>query len=344
MPWVGLTIQMFAAGLAVLLLLPRYAVSDPAVLPFHDCFSNSNTSQKLTINRVYGQLTNDGSILDLTVLGNTASGPIEGSSNGSTNLATLFTSTTVLTLGVFTNSSYLCQTMRSPAGSECPIAPGEFSFSSHIPWGYSRSLTTLNTRLRAVDPFSQELLCLEVSTTPLDPDDNTRRTILFSTVALTLAYLVLVSMARIASAWNRGNMRPGIAIWHRAQSAGYILASAISGERFSSSPALVRFCTPSFRDLVFHAQWCTILAMIAVQWPHFVYPILTQTAWATLSYSMCPILPVTVFPYSFQIYQSSPTLLVIPRFRPSHSSHPRRSHLSYQIPIPQYTSTETYLI
>lgn len=60
--------------------------------------------------------------------------------------------------------------------------------------------------------------------------------------------------------------------------------------------------TPSLRDIIFHTQWCAALAMVAVQWPTFICmlidfyrleyvtdvmldPILSQTAWATLSYS-----------------------------------------------------------
>ncbi|KAE9384525.1 hypothetical protein BT96DRAFT_1097807 [Gymnopus androsaceus JB14] len=83
-----------------------------------------------------------------------------------------------------------------------------------------------------------------------------------------------------------GLTRPDRDPWARAQSAGYILASAISGERLATSPALLRFCTPSMRDLIFHAQRCTALSMVAVQWPLFVYPLLSQTAWSMLSYNI----------------------------------------------------------
>ena len=60
------------------------------------------------------------------------------------------------------------------------------------------------------------------------------------------------------------------------------------------------------RDVFFHTQWCATLAMVAVQWPEFICeyvfysymsrslfsdawsdPLLSQTAWATLSYSTC---------------------------------------------------------
>lgn len=28
--------------------------------------------------------------------------------------------------------------------------------------------------------------------------------------------------------------------------------------------------TPSMRDVMFHTQWCAVLAMVAVEWPQFV--------------------------------------------------------------------------
>jgi hypothetical protein len=142
-----------------------------------------------------------------------------------------------------------------------------------------------------VDPFSKELLCLNVNTTPLDPGSQSQSpygvasTIFWATVSLAILYWLVIGLARIVSAWGRGITRPGRSLWARAQSAGFIVASAISGERFATSPALMRFSTPCLRDVLFHTQWCAALAMVAVQWPPFAYPLLVQTAWATLSYS-----------------------------------------------------------
>ncbi len=89
------------------------------------------------------------------------------------------------------------------------------------------------------------MLCIEVETTPLDPTDNepygAAVAIFWGSVALAIAYWVVVGIARIVSAWNRGISRPGKGLWERVQSAGFILASAMSGERFATSPALLRF-------------------------------------------------------------------------------------------------------
>ena len=160
----------------------------------------------------------------------------------------------MLTLTAWTNSSYLCQNMRPPSplptnvsldGSYCPISSGPFAFASTIPMGSSRQLTTLITRVRAVDPLSKELLCVDTLTTPLHPQPGRpygeATIILWLTVSLAIGYWVLVGITRIASAWNRGTSRSG-GIWSRIQSAGYILASAISGERFATCPALLQFC------------------------------------------------------------------------------------------------------
>ena len=169
--------------------------------------------------------------------------------------ATLFSSTSILTLTASTNSSYLCQNMRPPSplpalenpdNSYCPIPAGPFAFSSAIPWGKNRELTTLITRLRAVDSYGKELLCIDMTTTPLEPRSSSpygqAEIIFWSTIALAAAYWVVVGLARLAAAWNRGVTRPTRGIWSKAQSAGYIVASAVSGERLSTSPALMRFC------------------------------------------------------------------------------------------------------
>ncbi|KAJ6536674.1 hypothetical protein DFH09DRAFT_1401069 [Mycena vulgaris] len=307
------------ASALLCLFLGDAVLADPASLPFDDCFSG-NVSAKLTVEQVYGQVLSSeqlGTYLNLTVIGTSAQ-DIFGFTNTSSSLATLFTTTSVLTLNVWTNSTYLCNSLR-PASplvlptnetNYCPLAAGPFAISSAIPWGANRPLTTLNTRLRAVDPFSKELLCLTVNTTPLDPSIDSpygvARAIFWATVALAILYWLVIGVARVVSAWGRGITRPGRSLWARAQSAGFILASAISGERFATSPALMRFSTPCLRDVLFHTQWCAALAMVAVQWPSFAYPLLVQSAWATLSYSKSHITltnnvhwnPLVTFPYS----------------------------------------------
>lgn len=98
-----------------------------------------------------------------------------------------------------------------------------------------------------MDPFGQELVCIDVSTTPLEPSANEgpygdARVILWATVALAAAYWIVVGVARVVSAWGRGLNRSAHGVWGKLQSGGFILASAISGERLATSPALMRYC------------------------------------------------------------------------------------------------------
>lgn len=97
-----------------------------------------------------------------------------------------------------------------------------------------------------MDPNSEELMCLEVVTTPLDPAEGDpykpARPIFWATVGLAIGYWVVVGVARLVAAWNRGINQPGKGLWGRARSAGYIVASALSGERLAVSPSLMRYC------------------------------------------------------------------------------------------------------
>lgn len=208
-----------------------------------------------------------------------------------------------LTFGAWANSTYLCSPLRRPSplpsinatqDMYCPIPAGPFAFSISIPWSRDHELTTQNTQIHAVDPYGADMLCLDIDTTPLGPrrleSPYGRAAIIFwSTIVLAIAYWLVVGITRIVSAWGRGySSRPGSGVWPRVEGAGYILASAISGERLATSPALLRFCkrietfiltnilicftggSPSMRDIIFHSQWCAALAMVAVQWPTFV--------------------------------------------------------------------------
>ncbi|KAF7352233.1 Membrane protein [Mycena venus] len=228
--------SMSLALLSFLLLRP--VLADPASIPFQDCFSG-NASMKLTVDEVYAQVLTSsqlGTYLNLTVIGNSPQ-EIFGFTDSSSSL-------------------------------------GPFALSSAIPWGTKRALTTLNTRLRAVDPSSQELLCVNVNTTPLDPRDphapyGAASVIFWATVTLAILYWVVIGVARVVSAWGRGITRPG---------------RSFVGSR--AKRRLYRSDTPCLRDVLFHTQWCAALAMVAVQWPPFAYPLLAQTAWATLSYNI----------------------------------------------------------
>lgn len=172
--------------------------------------------------------------------------------------ATIFTSSTILSISVWDNSSFFCSSLRppSPLPSEdptnyfCPVAAGPIAFSAAIPFkNHDYELLTIDTRLRVVDTSSpaNELACIDVSATPLDGHRTANSlygpaiAIFWVSVGLAIAYWVVAGIARLVAAWGRGGTGSGRRLWSRVEGAGYILASAISGERFSSTPALLRF-------------------------------------------------------------------------------------------------------
>jgi len=181
--------------------------------------------------------------------------------------ATLFATTEILTFNIRNNNSFFCQTLRPPSplpspdnttGLYCPIPAGPFAFSTYAPLTTSRELSTLQTRVRAVDPFSNELLCIDIATTPLKPGTlgsvyGHAKGIFYTTITLCAAYWLLVATARLSSAWARRSGWSGRGFWSRVENASIVVASAISGEGLAKSPALIRFGTllpfGAFRDL-----------------------------------------------------------------------------------------------
>lgn len=172
-------------------------------------------------------------------------------------LATLFSTTEVLTFNIRNNNSFFCATLRPPSplpapdnttGLYCPIPAGPFAFSSYAPLTTNHELATLQTRLRAVDPFSNELLCIDIATTPLDPGAvgsvyGRAKIIFWTSIALSAVYWFLVATARLSSAWSRRSGWSGRGFWSRVENFGFVVASAVSGEGLSKSPALIRFGT-----------------------------------------------------------------------------------------------------
>lgn len=162
----------------------------------------------------------------------------------------------MLTFPIGDFNTFFCNSLRpaSPLPSledgqqnYCPLQPGSFALSTSVNPGSNFELATYYTRIRALDPGSNELLCIDVTTTPLTSGPvgspyGHARIIFWGTVGLAVGYWLLVGLARLVSAWGRGSTRSGPGVWARFESAGFILASAISGERLATSPALMRFC------------------------------------------------------------------------------------------------------
>jgi len=138
------------------------------------------------------------------------------------------------------------------------------AWSVDTPLQHEYNLTSIITRIRVVYPSEpeRELTCIDVDTTPVRPGRNKThnvgypQAIFWLSVGLVIAYWVVIGVARISSAWSRGVARgPG---WNSVTWAGTVFASAVSAERLSTHSALLRFATPSYRDVLFHTQWYAI--------------------------------------------------------------------------------------
>jgi len=129
----------------------------------------------------------------------------------------------------------------------CPFTGGALGFSVTTPLSTAYQLTTLNTRIRVVDSSlnPRELLCLDFSATPIRPTPSSiyghAIAVFWVSVGLSIGYFLVLGAARIASALDRGVGRSGSDWWTKTQRYGFLLASAISGDGFSTSPALIRF-------------------------------------------------------------------------------------------------------
>ncbi|KLO10237.1 hypothetical protein SCHPADRAFT_999697 [Schizopora paradoxa] len=299
------TISFFLA--LFLSFFASIVAADPALLSFTECTEGNAIASNLKINisEVYGQVVTDdilGRHLNFTLIGNTGQ-EITPESNTTGLEATLFTSSSVLTFSVFSNSTFFCSSLVPPSPLPtpdaknlfCPLAVGPLAFSAAVPLGdHSYELLTINTRLRVVDTSQPaiELACVDIAATPLNGQEKNGTLygpaliIFWVSVGLAIAYWIIVGTARIVAAWDRGGSGPSRTLWSRIEGAGFMLASAISGEKLSGTPALLRFCTPSMRDIVFHTQFCASMGLVAVQWPLFAYPFFAQTSWSMLTYNV----------------------------------------------------------
>lgn len=173
-------------------------------------------------------------------------------------IATVFAPTSVLTFTLNPASQPFCRDLRPPSplpavanlsdSAFCPVPAGPIAFAVATPLDRAYELVTLTTQIRVLDTSvpAQVLACLSVSATPLRPGAvgsvyGHAAVVFWSSVAIAVAYWLLVGAGRLAAAWNRGRQRVHNNLWSHVQGIGFVLASAVSGEHLSSSPALLRF-------------------------------------------------------------------------------------------------------
>ncbi|CAE6433123.1 unnamed protein product [Rhizoctonia solani] len=302
------TMRVLSAVAALAVFLRANAT--PNTVPFENCLSSQtytddryNSSQLINVTNVYSQITDigdgNGRQLRLSFISEIGS-ELDGWSSDTKLSTTLIYSTSIATSDVFWNKTFFCYHIvppvpyapRSYNDTDCIVPAGPLAFGIQSPLPHDYQLVTLNTRVQVLDTSNpaKELACIDVAVTPIvdigvGGSFDYAGILFWVSVGLAIAYWLIVGLARIAAAWRRGSWDSNQR-WVYIRWAGTVLASAISGERLAASPALLRFATPSMRDIIFHTQWCACLAMVAVEWPNFIYPILSNAAWSHLLYNV----------------------------------------------------------
>ncbi|KAI8442716.1 hypothetical protein BY996DRAFT_8543175, partial [Phakopsora pachyrhizi] len=251
--------------------------------------------------------------LRATVVGDVI-GQGSGYSSQTNFLATLITQTSVLSFQSFFNQSALCTSIRSPgfsssqaspisnssnsslaSNSGCPYGPGDVALGVSIPIHSGYPFTTLTTQLRILDTSTPALTlaCVEFDATPYYPDLFYYKLLVWIPVGVALGYLLFCWTGRVWATIisvqldREAQLASSISDPFVAESSWTSRFSAIwwqswSGTGLLLSGALLRFSTPGVLDFISHLQFITSLGFFAVQWPEFIYPIISRVSWSTL--------------------------------------------------------------
>nr|XP_019046138.1 membrane protein [Kwoniella bestiolae CBS 10118]OCF25068.1 membrane protein [Kwoniella bestiolae CBS 10118] len=295
--------------LFMILIIASYALATPLQAKFSSCLSSYSpvaaSQNRMNVTEVFAQivpadqarelgLTGDGHrVLRVDLVG-VVGAEVSGYDNDTNKLATLFTNTKAATWNVYESTSWLCNsvfpselpTPYYPYNTTyCPVPAGNFALNLSIPLYSSYALTTLQTEVRIVDTSAEaaNLACIDIQVSPYNRKGWYYRLFLWIPVATAIGFWIVSWGARFATGWIVGTGMGGPSKKDaRLRKWGTMIISGLSGERLSVSGGLLRFCTPSLKDIIFHVQFCTMLGMIAVNWPEFAYPIFARGAWSDL--------------------------------------------------------------
>ncbi|PLW51335.1 hypothetical protein PCASD_01024 [Puccinia coronata f. sp. avenae] len=302
--------------------------------------------QLIQPSRVWTQLQEYNNTLRITLIANVNT-QSTGYSSQTNFLATLISETSLLNFQLFSNQSALCNSIRTSnysttnpntTESGCPYGPGEIALGVQLPLNYhpqAHPFTTLSTQLQLLDTSTPALTlaCIQIDTTPYYNSPKTRQyntLIKWLPIALLISYLIVSYTARIwatilSEQLNREAQLAATNLQQSATSPTVIPSSSSSspssplsqvwwlvwaGQGLLISGALLRFSTPNLRDLLNHIQFITLLGLFSVQWPEFIYPVLTQSAWSTLIFNTTLIR--TKYPNSSSSSSSSSSSLLPP--------------------------------
>ncbi|KAJ9111736.1 hypothetical protein QFC19_001097 [Naganishia cerealis] len=277
----------------------------------------SDEARALGLNGKEGQ-----DVLRIDLFGRTGE-EITGYDNVTGKLATMFTETYDLNYNLWSTTTYICNSLFPPSPlpepyiprntTYCPLPAGDLGINISVPISGSYGLSTLRTQVRIVDTAlpANELSCINIDLSPYYPDAWYWSIFLWIPAGLAIGYWIAAWAARFAAGWVVGSAGEGSSSADEGETRnapagigsvagaggdsdasrlsrkwGTMLVSGVSGERLGYSGALLRFITPGFRDVIWHLQFCAVLAMVAVDWPEFAYPILAQGAWASLVWNV----------------------------------------------------------
>ncbi|EGG08810.1 uncharacterized protein MELLADRAFT_115893 [Melampsora larici-populina 98AG31] len=285
--------------------------------------SISTSDQLINFHQLFTQLDHSTlshqPILRFSLHGNVSTQSL-GYSSRTNFLATLITESSVLNFQTFFNQSALCSSIRTPnylasnfstpttpdqsnsslaSNSGCPYGPGDLALGFSIPLTSTFPFTSISTQLHLLDTSTPALTlaCVQFDSTPYYPHQFYYKIIFWIPVALTITYLIASWTARIWAAKISEQLdheaRVATSISDPYNPANFdsmphwalIWWNTWAGQGLLVSGALLRFATPSARDIIWHAQFVTCLGLFAVQWPDFFYPIVAQTAWSTLVFN-----------------------------------------------------------
>ncbi|KAJ9121771.1 hypothetical protein QFC22_002393 [Naganishia vaughanmartiniae] len=265
----------------------------------------ANQAKSLGLNGQEGQ-----NVLRIDLFGKTGQ-EITGFDNVTGKLATMFTETHDLNYNLWSTTTYICNSLFPPSPlpepyiprntTYCPLPAGDLGINISVPLTGSYGLSTLRTQVRIVDTSipANELSCINIDLSPYYPDAWYWDIFLWIPAGLAIGYWIASWAARFAAGWvvgragdgsssmDHGETRNAAGIGSVADAGGDSSASRISrkwGTMLYVEASHSR--SNPIPDVIWHLQFCAVLAMIAVDWPEFAYPIFAQGAWASLLWNV----------------------------------------------------------
>ena len=216
------------------------------------------------------------------------------------SLGSIETQTRFLTFKLSRHVANICDRMY-PTGPDylhnltgqyqsCTYGSGQVAFGVSVPLNGSYGFGSINTQIRIIDSSTpaRTISCIQVEVSPYYPNSWYWHFLLYLPIALAIAYFVLSTLARTITAITlrrqafKNKARPGGEPTFINDQLSPTVLAVLSAEPVVRSPALLRFVTPGFWDVIAYLQFVAVVGMIAVQWPEYVYPAFKQAAWSFL--------------------------------------------------------------